>query len=220
MNFQSASGRYTTRLRISLLVLSLSACTQNEPQPTVATVGGQDTSNLILFPSNDLRRPVKANPLGYSNPIKQLLTGGSSKTWMLDNSVDAPFVVGVESDPTRYFPGVKAGELPACQADDEYTFSTSNVLIYNAKAETYSAAPVYTCTAPQTGISPMTFSLGTGAGRLQFKLQRPGAFIGTTDASPTEQLYRVISINPKHMVLRAGSGRDGDIVFTFKMIAK
>jgi len=163
---------------------------------------------------------VTLAPYDATAPIKLLLTGGSSKTWMLDNTTDAPITVGTEANPLEYFAGVKAGELPGCQSDDEFTFSTADVYSYNAKAETFSAAAGYTCKAPETATSPMIFGPAAGAGLAQFKLTRSGAFIAATDASPTEQVYRILSIDAQKMTLRAGSGQAGGTVFTIKLVAK
>ena len=69
------------------------------------------------------RTIITLAPYDATAPFKLLLTDGSSRTWKLDNATDAPIVVGTELNPTEYFAGVKAGELPACQSDDEYTFT-------------------------------------------------------------------------------------------------
>ncbi|MCA8832968.1 PKD domain-containing protein [Hymenobacter pini] len=159
-------------------------------------------------------------PYDATAPYKLLLTGGSSRTWMLDNTVDAPITVGTEANPLEYFAGVKAGELPACQSDDEYTFSTNNVFTYDAKTQTFSAAAGYTCSAPLSGTSTYVFGPSSGAGLAQFTLTRAGAFIAATDASPTERVYRILSIDNKKMTLRAGSGQNGGTVFTIKMVVK
>jgi PKD repeat protein len=158
-------------------------------------------------------------PYDATAPYKLLLTGGSSKTWLLDNAADAPIVVGTEAAPTAYFAGVLAGKLPACQSDDEYTFSNTDIFSYDAKAETFSANG-YSCQAPQTGTSPFVFGPSAGTGLAQFTLTRMGAFIGATDASVTERVYRILSIDAQHMVLRAGSGLNGGTVFTIKLVAK
>ncbi|MBT9392187.1 PKD domain-containing protein [Hymenobacter sp. NST-14] len=166
------------------------------------------------------RTIITLAPFDATAPIKLLLTGGSSRTWKLDNTVDAPIVVGTEANPIEYFAGVKAGELPACQSDDEYTFSMDNVYTYNALAETFSAAAGYVCKAPESGPSPFVFGPASGAGLAQFRLTRTGAFIGATDASPTEQVYRILSIDDQKMTLRAGSGQNGGTVFTIKLVVK
>ena len=151
---------------------------------------------------------------------EQLLTGGSSKTWKLDNTVDSPIVVGPsDKDPTSYFPGLKAGELPECQADDEYTFSTAHVLTYDAKDETYTAI-TYECEDPRSGTSPFAFSPAVGTKPAQFTLTRVGAFVGTTDAAGADRTYRIVAIDDQHMTLRSGSGLKPETTFTFKMVAK
>ncbi len=170
--------------------------------------------------ANGTKTVVTLVPFNATDPIRQLLTGGSSKTWMLDNATDAPIIVGTEGNPLQYFAGVKAGELPTCQSDDEYTFSSTNTLTYNAKAETFSAAAGFTCQPAQSGTSAFTFGPASGTGLAQFVLARTNAFIGTTDASPTERVYRIISIDDKKMTLRAGSGSNGGTVFTMKFVAK
>ncbi|WP_185816820.1 PKD domain-containing protein [Hymenobacter metallilatus] len=159
-------------------------------------------------------------PYDATAPIKLLLTGGSSRTWKLDNAADAPITVGTEANPLAYFAGAAAGTLPACQTDDDYTFTTANVFTYDAKAETFSAAAGYTCSAPLSGTSPYVFGPASGTGLAQFTLTRAGAFIAATDASPTERVYRILSIDNQKMVLRAGSGQNGGTVFTIKMVVK
>ena len=165
------------------------------------------------------RTIVTLAPFDATAPIKLLLTGGSSKTWVLDNVSNAPIVVGTEAAPTTYFPGVGPGMLPACQSDDEYTFSNANVMTYDAKAETFSANG-FSCQAPQSGTSAFTFGPSAGTGVAQLTLARAGAFIATTDASPTERVYRILSIDAQKMTIRAGSGLNGGTVFTVKMVAK
>ena len=48
--------------------------------------------------------------------------------------------MGTEASPAPIIPGGALGSLPACQADDEYTFTTANTFTYDAKAETFVAA--------------------------------------------------------------------------------
>ncbi|UOQ53934.1 hypothetical protein [Hymenobacter cellulosivorans] len=210
-------------LRVGLLLaLGLVSCAKTElvaPAPA-----GTPATDFVTAtdPGNVAGRNVSGATTKAFLPaagIKALLTGGSSKTWMLDNSVDAPIVVGTETNPAEYFPGVRAGELPACQVDDEYTFTNKNQMVYDAKAATFLAG-VFNCSPPQSGTSAYSFGYAFGGGLAQVTLARPGAFVGTTDASTTEQVYRILSIDGTRMVLRAGSGRNGGIVFTFKMIAK
>ncbi len=147
---------------------------------------------------------------------KQLLTGGSSKTWLLDNTVDFAITVGVEANPSRDYAGALAGTLPVCQADDEFTFSMSDTYTYDPKDETF-VAGAFTCQAPRPGTTAFVYGPANGAGLAQFVLNTPGAFIGVTDA-PADRVYRIISINPTKMVLRAGG--PGGQVFQFKLRAK
>jgi len=165
-----------------------------------------------------------------STIVKQLLTGGTSKTWKLDNTTTDPITVGPsDSDPRSYYPGgmtVQPGSLPACQADDEYTFTSANAFTYDAKAETFVAANSTTntpaqCSAPRSGTGTYTFG-STTSGLAQFVLSTPnsGGFrsvIGVTDAP--DQIYRIVSIDASHMVLKAGSAT-GNLVFQMKLIAK
>ena len=148
------------------------------------------------------------------------LTGGSSRTWVLDNTVPNPIVVGTEAAPEKYYPNgpiVPAGGLPACQSDDEYTFTSGHSLVYNAKAETFVAGP-YACQAPRSYTTTFTFGAAAGAGQAQLVLALSTAFIGTTDAG-ADHTYRILSINNRTMLLRAG-GPNADPVFTFKMRVK
>lgn len=153
-----------------------------------------------------------------TDAVKLLLTGGSSKTWVLDNSVAATIVVGPsDASPDGYYAGGAAGSLPACQADDEYTFSNANVFTYNAKAQTFVAGATGGCSAPQSGTSAFTFGSAVGPGIAMFEFQKAGTFIGVTDAP--DLTYRIISIDATHMVLRAGKST-GSIVFQMKLVAK
>ncbi|MGI4741548.1 MAG: PKD domain-containing protein [Janthinobacterium lividum] len=148
---------------------------------------------------------------------KQALTGGSSRTWVLDNTVALAIAVGSESAPSSYYAGGALGSLPACQADDEYTFTTSNTFTYDAKAETF-VAGVYACQAPRSDNTTYTFGPASGTGIAQFVLAKAGTFIAVTDA-PASRIYRILSIDNQHMVLRAGGPSD-DPVFTIKMRVK
>jgi PKD repeat protein len=168
--------------------------------------------------SAETREVTVASPL---NLVNQLLTGGSTKTWKLDNAADAPITVGTEAEPTKDFAGVKPGELPACQSDDEYTFSSSNVFTYDSKGETfYANQKDYTCQPGLSDTSPLVFAAAVGNGLGQFTLTKAGTFIGATDASLTERVYRILAIDDKKMTLRAGSGKSGGTVFTLKLVAK
>ncbi|GAB3582544.1 PKD domain-containing protein [Hymenobacter daeguensis] len=151
--------------------------------------------------------------------VKQFLTGGSTRTWKLDNSVAATIVVGPsDADPTGYYAGGLAGSLPACQADDEFTFTSTNSYQYNAMAETFVAGGGG-CQAARSVTTPFTFGAATGAGLAQFELApaTPAPFIGVTDAP--DRVYRILSIDNQHMVLRAGSST-APLVFTMKLVVK
>ncbi|UOQ64922.1 PKD domain-containing protein [Hymenobacter volaticus] len=147
--------------------------------------------------------------------VKQLLTGGSTKTWKFDNAAEAPIIVGTEGNPGQYYAGGPANGLPTCQSDDEYTFTAANVLTYDAKAGTL-VAPAQSCEAPRSGTSDFTFGPATGQGYAMLELKRAGSFIGVTDVP--DQTYRIIDISATKMVLRAG--KPGGTVFQYKMIAK
>ncbi|GGG39829.1 PKD domain-containing protein [Hymenobacter glacieicola] len=166
------------------------------------------------------RTIVTLMPFDATAPVKRLLTGGSSKTWILDNAADAVITVGTEANPKQYYAGGAPNSLPGCQADDEYTFSMTNTFTYNAFAETFVAGNPGSCSAPRSGTSAFVFGPSAGAGLAQFTLTQTGAFVAATDASPTERVYRIISIDNTRMVLRAGSGQSGGTVFDIKMIAK
>jgi PKD repeat protein len=151
---------------------------------------------------------------------KQFLTNGSSRTWKLDNSVAATIVVGPsDADPTSYYAGGLAGSLPPCQADDEFTFTAANMYQYNAMAETFVAGASGGCQAPRNVTTSFTFGAASGAGIAQFELAKatPSPFIGVTDAP--DLVYRILSIDNQHMVLRAGRPTAG-VVFTMKLIVK
>ena len=67
-----------------------------------------------------------------------------------------------------------------------------------------------------TGFS---FGAAAGAGIAQFVLApaTPSPFIGITDAP--DRVYRILSIDNQHMLLRAGSST-GTLVFTMKLVVK
>ncbi|AMR29271.1 hypothetical protein A0257_20670 [Hymenobacter psoromatis] len=155
--------------------------------------------------------------LSAIDKARQLLTGGSSRTWMLDNTVAQTIVVGNEAAPTSYYPGGALGSLPPCQADDEYTFTSTNTFTYDAKAETFVAGGGG-CQAPRSDNTTFTFGPASGTGIAQFVLGKAGTFIGVTDA-PASRIYRILSIDNQHMVLRAGGPSD-DPLFTIKMRVK
>lgn len=154
--------------------------------------------------------------------IKNLLTGGSSKGWRLDNTPGAnPIIVGTENNPGEYFGG---GPLADCQEDDVYTFTASNIINYNANGSTFNGgniAPNFNC-GDDRSYNNVSFTLGpttgglAGLATIQLPGTPPSRFIGVTDV-PAENMYRIIEITPTRMVLRAGNG--SGVVFQFKFIA-
>ena len=148
---------------------------------------------------------------------KQLLTGGSSKTWVLQSDTVATITVGPsDSDPRSYYAGGPANSLPACQADDEYTFSNANSLTYDAKAQTLVAGATG-CSDPRSYTSAYTFGPAVGSGFAQLDLQKAGAFIGVTDAP--DMTYRITKITATRMTIRAGKSTS-NLVFEMKFKAK
>jgi PKD repeat protein len=154
--------------------------------------------------------------------IKNLLTGGSSKSWKLDPSAGAAaIIVGTEANPAEYFGG---GALDGtCQTDDVYTFTSANTLTYNANGSTFNGgnvSPNYNCgdNRSYSGIA-YTFGATTGGvagiATIQIPQTPPTIFIGTTDV-PSENVYRIIEISSNKLILRAGNG--SGTVFQFKFI--
>jgi len=154
--------------------------------------------------------------------IKNLLTGGSSKSWKLNPADGAnTIIVGTEGNPSEYFGG---GAIDGCQMDDVYTFTSANQVNYNANGATFNGgniAPNYNCGSDRSYNVAYTFSATTGGvaglATIQLPSAPPAAFIGTTDV-PNENTYRIIDITPTTMVLRAGNG--SGTVFQFKFIAQ
>ena len=157
--------------------------------------------------------------------IKNILTGGSSKTWRLDPAPGAnPIIVGTEANPSQYFGG---GALDVvCQSDDVYTFTSTNKLTYNANGATFNGgnvAPNYTCGSDR-GYNNIAYNFaattpglaGLATITLPGSAAPPTIFIGVTDV-PSENVYRIIEISTTKMVLRAGNG--SGTVFQFKFIA-
>ncbi len=154
--------------------------------------------------------------------IKNLLTGGSSKSWKLDPTPGAnAIIVGTEANPAQYFGG---GALDGCQTDDVYTFTIADKATYNANGSTFNGgniAPNYNCGSDRSysNIS-YTFNATTGGvagiATMQLPSTPPNIFIGTTDVP--DNTYRIIEISATKMVLRAGNG--SGTVFQFKFIAQ
>jgi PKD repeat protein len=154
--------------------------------------------------------------------IKNLLTGGSSKGWKLDATPGAnAIIVGTEANPAQYFGG---GAIDGCQADDVYTFTAADKVIYNANGATFNGgniAPNYNCGADRS-YSNITYTFGAttggvaGLATMQLPSSPPAIFIGTTDVP--DNTYRIIEISATKMVLRAGNG--SGTVFQFKFIAQ
>lgn len=154
--------------------------------------------------------------------IKNLLTGGSSKTWKLDPAAGAnAIIVGTEANPSQYFGG---GPLDGvCQTDDTYTFTTGDKITYNANGATFNGgniAPNYNCGSDRSYANETyTFGATTGGvagiATIQLPSAPPTRFIGTTDV-PAENTYRIIEISSNKLVLRAGNG--SGTVFQFKFI--
>jgi hypothetical protein len=177
---------------------------------------------VLLGKGNNFQfRPSKLNNPSLAD-IKNILTGGSSKTWKLDPSAGAnAIIVGTESNPSQYFGG---GPLdPTCQADDAYTFTSTDLLTYNANGATFNGgniAPNYNCGADLSyNNAAYTFGPTTGGvaglATIQLPSSPPNIFIGTTDV-PAENVYRIIEIGVNKLVLRAGNG--SGTVFQFKFI--
>ncbi|UOR06058.1 PKD domain-containing protein [Hymenobacter aerilatus] len=181
-----------------------------------------EASNTILrlrgTLANGTKTEVTLVPFDAVTRVKQLLTGGTQKTWMLDNAVEKTITVGTESNPTEYYGGGSVGALPACQADDEFTFSAADIFTYNAKDETFVAGSPGSCQTARSGTSAYTFGPADGAGLAQLVFAKAGTFIGITDAP--DLTYRILSITDKNMVIRAGTGKNKGTVFDIKLIAK
>jgi PKD repeat protein len=190
------------------------------------------TYDIIEASANRLRlRGTNANgtftvvtlmpPLPPLQRAERLLTGGSSRTWMLDNTVPQTILVGTSANPAEYSDSDN-NPLAPCQLDDEYTFTSSHNLTYDAKAQTFVGGGAneptkYACLAPRPYTTSYTFSLPSGAGLAQLLLNNSSAFIGTTDAS-ANRIYRILSINSRQMVIRGGEANG--TLFTFKMRVK
>ncbi len=148
---------------------------------------------------------------------KLFLTGGTSRSWKLDNAaIPGPITVGPnDADPKGFFGG---GALNPCQVDDVYTFSQNNSLNYNAGAQTFVAGNPGSCQAPRNFTTTFTFtnvSSGAGIGQINLPVNAQ-YFIGITDR-PNENVYRILEISNTKMVLRAGNGTSG-VVFDLTFV--
>jgi hypothetical protein len=104
-----------------------------------------DTRNTYGTGGQRLEIKLKVVTLTLDD-INNILNGGSSKTWRLDDAPGAnAIIVGTEANPSQYFGG---GGLDPCQIDDRYTFSVGNLISYNANGSTFNGgniAPNYNC---------------------------------------------------------------------------
>lgn len=151
--------------------------------------------------------------------IKQILTGGSRKTWRLDSTAGAnTIVVGTEANPTTYYSG---GPLAPCQKDDWYTFTTSDSIIVNCNGSTLQPSQGFTCGADESFSAKFTMGNVTGgfAGLAALNLQanNPDQWIGVFDRGP-ENVYRILEISSTRLLLRSGNG--SGVVHTMKFVAK
>ena len=189
------------------------------------TVESYSSNSLILratlLNGKIVQLKLKKKTILTIDDIKNILTGGNTRSWKLDPAAGAnSIIVGTEANPGLYYGG---GPLePNCQTDDVYTFSANNTVNYNANGSTFNGgniAPNYNCGADRSFNTPFVFGpvAGGGAGLAQIQLPNipPAIFIGTTDV-PTENLYRIIEITPSRMTLRAGTG--AGVVFQFKFV--
>ena len=180
------------------------------------------TLRCILSGTGGTRLEIKLRKLVTLTlaDINNLLSGGLSKTWKLDNAPGAnAIIVGTEANPAQYFGG---GALDPCQIDDRYTFSSGNAIAYNANGSTFNGgniSPNYNCGSDRSYNNTYVFSAVTGGvagiASLQLPSVPPNIFIGTTDV-PSENVYRIIEISATKLVLRAGNGTG--TVFQFKFI--
>lgn len=169
---------------------------------------GTATQNVVLPPVSDA--------------VKLLLTGGSSKTWVLNDTIAVITVGPGDSDVTSYYSGnTKVNQSPPCQVDDEYTFSNANVLTYDAKDQTFVAGGGG-CDTPRNYTVNYTFGPAVGTGFAQIDLQSTATgtarpFIGVTDAP--DLTYRITKITANRMTIRAGKSTS-NLVFEMKFKVK
>lgn len=149
--------------------------------------------------------------------VDQVLTMLAAHKWRFDAADPAPITVGIEASPSSYFAG---GPLADCQVDDEYTFTTDKKISYNANGSTF-IAPPYSCGADLSYNNiDFSFTPVSGvAGIAQFRLPLiANIFFGTTDSPNAVNLYRVLEISDKKMLIRAGDGTS--TVWTMKFVAQ
>ena len=201
-SFREAGGLSLVTLRGNKAFVGVTDSVQNKTYEVV-----EATAALLRLrgtnPNGTKTEVTLMHPLPPLERADRLLTGGSSRTWILDNTVAATIVVGTEAAPASYYGGGALGSLPACQADDEYTFTATRSFIYDAKATTF-VAGAFACQAPRSLTTTYTFGPPAGSGDAQIVLNNPAAFIGTTNSN-LNGTYRIISINSREMVLRGGS---------------
>jgi hypothetical protein len=161
---------------------------------------------------------------GFSiNTVQLYLTGGSSRAWRLDSTVGAlAIVTGIESDPTKYYAG--GPTIAPCQQNDVYIFSQNGNLTVQYNGDYQNPANGYSC----DGISDLscTYKFGVvttsvaGLAQINLEANNRTQWIGVKPgpADPVENVFRILSISPDAMVLRAGSG--STTVWTMKFIRK
>ncbi|TDN38029.1 PKD domain-containing protein [Hymenobacter sp. UV11] len=200
--------------------------TVSSTTPTITHVyskGGTVQAQLLASASGGNGFSAKQNIVlpDVGTLVKQLLTNGTTKTWLLNDTISVITVGPSDSDVTSYYSGnTKVNQSPACQVDDEYTFSNAGVLTYDAKGQTFVAGG--NCDTPRNYTVNYTFGPAVGTGLAQFDLQSTATgaarpFIGVTDAP--DLTYRIMRISANRMTVRAGKST-GNLVFEMKFKAK
>jgi PKD repeat protein len=157
-----------------------------------------------LSNGNTINIKMREKPSGL--PIYlEFLTGGSSRSWILDSTATpGPVKAGpTEDNPYGYFGG---GALAACQKDDIYTFTATSVT-YVANGETFNGGnivPNFSCSAP-LDYADVAYTLTIVSPGLSgvAQINLSSKFIGVTDVDPAN-VYRILEIDNDHMVLRSG----------------
>lgn len=195
---------------------------------TVQNAGGSASSSQQITIDQD-------DPTLIDNPLYELITGGGSKTWVVDSVSDGHFGVGPAPDHPDfdgYYPkwyAAKSLEKSGSgMYDDRYTFDLQG---FGFDMETN--GDVYVNTA-HAGVAPFndTTAVNVGDYTAQFSSQLGETWTLTEDADTTltisgdamigywagTRTYKVVSLDSNQMVLGFQDAIDGDLFWYVTLI--
>ena len=141
-------------------------------------------------------------------PGKLLLTGGSSRTWMLDNTAEATIMVGTEANPTAYYAGGAAGQPARLPGRRRVHLHHGQRVHLQRQGRNLRGRRLR---LPGPAHRHHALHVWAGHRHRAWRSSRSARRRRRSSALPMRPtaVYRILSIDDQHMVLRAGSGLNG-----------